>query len=269
MQKCGFGFHTFVAEQGEFLALDLGGSNFRVLLVRVMADGEQKVEMENQIYAIPEDLMRGSGTEVRGTFWTPLCSPNGNKDLHSGEKSYSACPWSEIKDIRNSVVYMLFTEKRELLWKRYPVAFQVVPVLLKPVCLKLWWCSPAVSVHSKASFFPFMAIMMQNRDCTYKVLFYIFGGVASHFPLLQLFDHIADCLANFMEKLNIKEKKLPLGFTFSFPCQQNKLDEVHILIFQLCVFFPPPLQLFNPQWGVMWYDQVLLAPPTLNVKTAK
>lgn len=60
---CGPGFH--ITEQGEFLALDLGGSNFRVLLVTVMADGEQKVEMENQIYAIPEDLMRGSGTEVR------------------------------------------------------------------------------------------------------------------------------------------------------------------------------------------------------------
>lgn len=90
-------------EQGEFLALDLGGSNFRVLLVKVMADGEQKVEMENQIYDIPEHLMKGSGSE--------------------------------------------------------------------------------------------------------------------------LFDHIADCLANFMEKLGIKDKKLPLGFTFSFPCQQTKLDE--------------------------------------------
>lgn len=72
---CGSGF---VTEQGEFLALDLGGSNFRVLLVRVMADGEQKVEMENQIYAIPEDLMRGSGTEVRNTtppveLRAPLC----------------------------------------------------------------------------------------------------------------------------------------------------------------------------------------------------
>lgn len=31
-----------------------------------MADGEQKVEMENQIYAIPDHLMKGSGTEVRG-----------------------------------------------------------------------------------------------------------------------------------------------------------------------------------------------------------
>jgi len=51
-------------EQGEFLALDLGGSNFRVLLVKVNADGEQEVEMENQIYTIPDDVMRGSGSEV-------------------------------------------------------------------------------------------------------------------------------------------------------------------------------------------------------------
>ncbi|KAM7391502.1 hypothetical protein PAMP_022187 [Pampus punctatissimus] len=41
----------------------------------------------------------------------------------------------------------------------------------------------------------------------------------------ELFDHIVDCLANFLEKLGIKDKKLPLGFTFSFPCQQTKLDE--------------------------------------------
>ncbi|XP_034547899.1 hexokinase-2 [Notolabrus celidotus] len=90
-------------EQGEFLALDLGGSNFRVLLVKVMANGKQEVEMEDQIYTIPENLMRGSGSE--------------------------------------------------------------------------------------------------------------------------LFDHIAECLADFMEKLGIKDKKLPLGFTFSFPCEQKKLDE--------------------------------------------
>lgn len=29
-----------------------------------------------------------------------------------------------------------------------------------------------------------------------------------------------------MEKQNIKDKKLPVGFTFSFPCAQSKLDEV-------------------------------------------
>uniref|UniRef100_A0A4W4FGV7 Hexokinase-2 n=1 Tax=Electrophorus electricus TaxID=8005 RepID=A0A4W4FGV7_ELEEL len=91
-------------ESGDFLALDLGGTNFRVLLVKVSANGKQTVEIENQIYVIPETLMRGSGSE-------------------------------------------------------------------------------------------------------------------------QLFDHIAECLANFLDKLNIKDKKLPLGFTFSFPCQQTKLDE--------------------------------------------
>uniref|UniRef100_A0A8C3V8E9 Hexokinase-2 n=1 Tax=Catharus ustulatus TaxID=91951 RepID=A0A8C3V8E9_CATUS len=90
-------------EDGDFLALDLGGTNFRVLRVKVSDNGLRKVEMENQIYAIPEELMRGSG--------------------------------------------------------------------------------------------------------------------------VQLFDHIAECLANFLDKLQIKDKKLPLGFTFSFPCHQTKLDE--------------------------------------------
>lgn len=52
-------------EQGEFLALDLGGSNFRVLLVKVKANDEQKVEMNSQIFSIPEQIMRGSGSEVR------------------------------------------------------------------------------------------------------------------------------------------------------------------------------------------------------------
>lgn len=33
--------------------------------MKVKANGKQKVEMENQIYDIPEHIMRGSGTEVR------------------------------------------------------------------------------------------------------------------------------------------------------------------------------------------------------------
>ncbi|NXD44248.1 HXK1 protein, partial [Copsychus sechellarum] len=40
-----------------------------------------------------------------------------------------------------------------------------------------------------------------------------------------LFDHVAECLGDFMEKQQIKDKKLPVGFTFSFPCRQSKLDE--------------------------------------------
>lgn len=40
-----------------------------------------------------------------------------------------------------------------------------------------------------------------------------------------LFDHIADCIANFMKEQNLmgKSEPLPLGFTFSFPCKQEGL----------------------------------------------
>ncbi|KAM3720663.1 Hexokinase-2 [Dirofilaria immitis] len=39
-----------------------------------------------------------------------------------------------------------------------------------------------------------------------------------------LFDHIAECMARFMEEKDIKNSgKLPLGFTFSFPCRQEGL----------------------------------------------
>uniref|UniRef100_A0AAY5EK29 Hexokinase-2 n=1 Tax=Electrophorus electricus TaxID=8005 RepID=A0AAY5EK29_ELEEL len=47
--------------------------------------------------------------------------------------------------------------------------------------------------------------------------------------LLQLFDHVAECLGDFMEKHKIKDKKLPVGFTFSFPCAHTKLDEAVLL----------------------------------------
>uniref|UniRef100_A0A672ZA56 hexokinase n=1 Tax=Sphaeramia orbicularis TaxID=375764 RepID=A0A672ZA56_9TELE len=90
-------------EKGDFIALDLGGSNFRILRVKVSHEKKQTVQMESQIYDTPEDIMHGSGT--------------------------------------------------------------------------------------------------------------------------RLFDHVAECLGDFMEKQNIKDKKLPVGFTFSFPCQQTKLDE--------------------------------------------
>ncbi|XP_020367618.1 hexokinase-1 isoform X3 [Rhincodon typus] len=90
-------------EKGDFLALDLGGSNFRILRVKVSCERQQKVEMESQIYPTPEDIMHGSGA--------------------------------------------------------------------------------------------------------------------------RLFDHVAECLGDFIEKQEIKDKKLPLGFTFSFPCRQSKLDE--------------------------------------------
>ncbi|NWW71186.1 HXK3 protein, partial [Climacteris rufus] len=48
-------------ERGDFLALDLGGTNFRVLLVRVTEEG---ISMASEIYVIPTTIMQGTGEEL-------------------------------------------------------------------------------------------------------------------------------------------------------------------------------------------------------------
>ena len=88
------------SEKGKFLALDLGGTNFRVLLIEL--DGEQ-VKMENRVFPISQETMLGTGE--------------------------------------------------------------------------------------------------------------------------QLFDHIAACLADFMVEHKMQQERLPLGFTFSFPCVQEGLTK--------------------------------------------
>lgn len=45
-------------EYGDFLALDLGGTNFRVLLIRLHG---REAEMIGKIFRVPESVMRGSG----------------------------------------------------------------------------------------------------------------------------------------------------------------------------------------------------------------
>ncbi|TFK00552.1 Hexokinase-2 [Platysternon megacephalum] len=44
-------------------------------------------------------------------------------------------------------------------------------------------------------------------------------------PGSQLFDHIVECIADFQTKQGMMGQTLPLGFTFSFPCRQNSLDQ--------------------------------------------
>uniref|UniRef100_A0A674JSS2 Phosphotransferase n=1 Tax=Terrapene triunguis TaxID=2587831 RepID=A0A674JSS2_9SAUR len=45
-------------------------------------------------------------------------------------------------------------------------------------------------------------------------------------PGTQLFDHIVECIVDFQTKQGMMGHTLPLGFTFSFPCQQTSLDQV-------------------------------------------
>ncbi|NXH85692.1 HXK2 protein, partial [Edolisoma coerulescens] len=91
-------------ERGDFLALDLGGTNFRVLVVHVTEEG---ISMASEIYVIPAAIMRGTGE--------------------------------------------------------------------------------------------------------------------------ALFDHIIDCIMDFQMRQNLTTQTLPLGFTFSFPCQQVGLDKALLL----------------------------------------
>lgn len=55
-----------MTEVGDFLALDLGGTNFRVMLVKVGEDEERsfKLETKHQMYSIPEDAMTGTAKMV-------------------------------------------------------------------------------------------------------------------------------------------------------------------------------------------------------------
>ena len=53
--------HFAEPEEGRFLALDLGGTNFRVILVEV--EGSQ-FHMDNEIYSLSQDLMHGPGSQL-------------------------------------------------------------------------------------------------------------------------------------------------------------------------------------------------------------
>uniref|UniRef100_A0A3P9PMA4 Hexokinase-3 n=1 Tax=Poecilia reticulata TaxID=8081 RepID=A0A3P9PMA4_POERE len=40
----------------------------------------------------------------------------------------------------------------------------------------------------------------------------------------ELFDHLAQCVCDFLDYMGLKNVRLPAGFTFSFPCQQSDID---------------------------------------------
>lgn len=50
-------------EEGDFYALDLGGTNFRVLLVKIH---DKKIEMSGKKFAMDDSLMKGTGSKLFG-----------------------------------------------------------------------------------------------------------------------------------------------------------------------------------------------------------
>lgn len=68
-------FYPCLIENGDFLALDLGGTNFRVLLVKIRSGKRRTVEMHNKIYAIPIEVMQGTGEEVSSLSYLCVYTP--------------------------------------------------------------------------------------------------------------------------------------------------------------------------------------------------
>lgn len=60
-----FKSNCYPTERGKFLALDLGGTNFRVMVVKIRTGMRNSVRMYNKIYAIPHEIMQGTGEEVK------------------------------------------------------------------------------------------------------------------------------------------------------------------------------------------------------------
>ncbi|CAM5159395.1 unnamed protein product [Natator depressus] len=52
------------SERGDFLALDLGGTNFRVLLVQVGAREQGGVRIVSEVYSIPPQVAQGPGSQL-------------------------------------------------------------------------------------------------------------------------------------------------------------------------------------------------------------
>ncbi|XP_070595033.1 hexokinase-3 isoform X2 [Erythrolamprus reginae] len=52
------------SERGDYLALDLGGTNFRVLMVQVKSQEEGGVHIINELYAIPPEIAQSTGQQL-------------------------------------------------------------------------------------------------------------------------------------------------------------------------------------------------------------
>lgn len=52
-----------LSEKGRFLAIDLGGANFRILLI-TLGPEKSKCRVESRVYAFPEEKMQGTADEV-------------------------------------------------------------------------------------------------------------------------------------------------------------------------------------------------------------
>lgn len=176
------------AEVGDFLSLDLGGTNFRVMLVKVGEgeEGQWKVKTKHQMYSIPEDAMTGTAEMVS---WAQGAS----RPLTHGPRHRAG------------------THRAAFRW-----GCQRVHPLFLPLAEARGWQG---GDHTQGT---------RGGDGGHPRAVGGWGKplVKAGPPLFQLFDYISECISDFLDKHQMKHKKLPLGFTFSFPVRHEDIDKV-------------------------------------------
>ncbi|EYC37234.1 hypothetical protein Y032_0813g2481 [Ancylostoma ceylanicum] len=70
-------------EGGDFLALDLGGTHFRILLIKLSG---REAEMTGKIYHVPENIMRGSGENLFAHIADCIAKFASEQGVPSGKK---------------------------------------------------------------------------------------------------------------------------------------------------------------------------------------
>ncbi|MGH0139083.1 UNVERIFIED_CONTAM: hypothetical protein FKN15_022481 [Acipenser sinensis] len=246
------------SENGDFLALDLGGTNFRVLLVKIRSGKRRTVEMHNKIYAIPEEVMQGTGDEkmvrrlVSDCDVRFLLSESGSA---KGAAMVTAVAYrladqtrqinETLAEFKLSHAQLLEVKKRMrteiengLGKKTHESAtVKMLPTFVRStpdgsengdfLALDLGGTNfrvllvkirsgkrRTVEMHNKIYAIP-EEVMQGTGDESWS---------QTQTGSYKLFDHIVHCISDFLDYMGMKNTRLPLGFTFSFPCKQTSLD---------------------------------------------
>ncbi|XP_064469290.1 hexokinase type 2-like [Ornithodoros turicata] len=77
----------------------------------------------------------------------------------------------------------------------------------------------------------FRVLLITIRGETFDVVSHVFAVPYTKMTGsgIELFDHIAECLKYFIKSRNVTGDTIPLGFTFSFPCQQDGLNSARLI----------------------------------------
>lgn len=76
--------------------------------------------------------------------------------------------------------------------------------------------------------FRVLLVVINERDVDIQSQTYLIPQRIMLGTGVQLFDHIADCIVRFIHDHSLKNERLPLGFTFSFPCKQEGLAKARL-----------------------------------------